>query len=113
MELAGGKTVRETPNTSPDHFGDLLSATTNPFARQVLEYLHQTGRRLPDLARPKLQDVKVTPDFFFKENAVCLLCGDSPIKPDLEDAGYLVVELNQKAPLEEQLKGLTEIFGDK
>ena len=107
VQLARGVTKSEELSNNPDHFADLLSATTKPFARQVLEYLHQTGRRLPDLARPKLQEVAVIPDFFFKENTVCLVCGDSSIKPDLEDAGYTVVELNEEDPLEEQLKGLT------
>jgi len=79
---------------------------------------------LPDYAQRRLQDVHVTPDFFYEPN-ICIFCDgsvhdqpqqkaiDQKVRQELKELGYRVVVIRYDEPLEQQVKRHSDIFGGK
>ncbi|HFQ93675.1 MAG TPA: DUF1998 domain-containing protein [Anaerolineae bacterium] len=102
-----------------------LRGQTDPASgleRDFLDYLRQTGRRLPDAAQAELADAYSRPDFFYEPN-VCVFCDgsvhdqpqqkahDAQIRQELRDLGYRVVVYRYDADLETLLQTHQDIFG--
>lgn len=96
---------------------DPNSSTEDKF----LKYLFANGLKLPDEAQPKIQNMYVRPDFFYKPN-ICIFCDGTPhdkneVKDDdtakrqaLKDAGYQVLVWYYKDSLEEFVAKRPDIF---
>jgi len=96
---------------------DQNSSTEDKF----LKYLYNQGIKLPDDAQPKVENLYVRPDFYYKPN-VCIFCDGSPhddsqVKEDdtqkrlaLKNAGYQVLSWYYKNSLEEFIAQRPDIF---
>ncbi|MBV6512033.1 MAG: ATP-dependent RNA helicase RhlB [Ignavibacteriaceae bacterium] len=96
---------------------DHNSSTEDKF----LKFLYQKGLKLPDEAQPKIPNMYVRPDFFYKPN-VCVFCDGTPhnensVKDDdllkrnaLKAAGYQVLEWYYMDPLEDFIARRPDIF---
>ncbi len=99
------------------------------FETKVLDYLHDRKLRLPDQAQyvPEL-DVPSQPDFYYdrdgRPGAVVYVDGphharggmvarDRAVREALEDRGYRVVEISHDRPIEEQVAGYADVFGEE
>ncbi len=96
---------------------DPNSSTEDKF----LKYLFENKIRLPDEAQPKIEDMFVRPDFFYKPNIYVFCDGtphdDAKIKKDdlekrsaLKSAGYQVLSWYYKDPLDVFVKSRPDIF---
>lgn len=91
--------------------------------RYFLDYLRQTGRRLPDHAQRQLADAYSTPDFFYEPN-ICVFCDgsvhdqpqqqahDQQIRDQLRNQGYRVIVYRYDADLEALCQQYADVFGD-
>ncbi len=92
--------------------------------KKFLDLLYRQRRRLPDEAQKLLPDFYSQPDFYYREGPVCVFCDGTPhdephqhqkdieIRGKLRDAGYRVVEIMYKRPLEEQVDANRDLFGE-
>jgi very-short-patch-repair endonuclease len=88
---------------------------------KFLKYLYAKGLKLPDEAQPKIVNMYVRPDFFYKPN-ICIFCDGTPhdenqIHDDdtakrkaLTDAGYQVLVWHYKDSLDEFVSKRPDIF---
>jgi superfamily II DNA/RNA helicase len=96
---------------------DLNSSTEEKF----LKYLYENGLKLPDEAQPKVNEMFVRPDFYYKPN-VYIFCDGTPhddeaIKTDdkqkrnaLKNAGYQVLSWYYKDSLDEFVGKRPDLF---
>ena len=101
-----------------------LTDTRSELERRFLDHLYHNRLRLPDYAQRRLQDVHVTPDFFYEPN-ICIFCDgsvhdqpqqkaiDQKVRQELKELGYRVVVIRYDEPLEQQVKRHSDIFGGK
>ena len=126
LALASGRVQRETQGRPYDEQYQWLWERTDPASeleRKFLRHLYETGRKLPDYAQTKLQDVFVQPDFYYKQG-VCIFCDgsvhdvrevsrrDRETRQELADRGYRVVTIRYDRDLEEQLGEYPDVFGE-
>ena len=90
--------------------------------RYFLDYLVQTGRRLPDTAQRPLADAYSVPDFFYEPN-ICIFCDgsvhdqpqqqahDQQIRQQLRSQGYRVIIYRYDADLETLCQQYGDVFG--
>jgi ATP-dependent helicase YprA (DUF1998 family)/very-short-patch-repair endonuclease len=91
--------------------------------RRFLDYLYQTGRRLPDSAQQAIPDHYVQADFHYGESGVCVFCDgsvhdqpevqekDRRLRSVLEHTGYTVIVIRYDRDLEAQISHYEDIFG--
>ncbi len=95
----------------------------------MLNYLHDHRLRLPNQAQYVPEpDVPSQPDFYYERDgrpgAVVYVDGpqhaqerqaarDHVVRESLEDRGYRVVEITHDRPIEEQVAGYTDVFGEE
>ena len=96
---------------------DQNSSTEDNF----LKFLYKKGIRLPDEAQPKVKDLYVRPDFFYKPN-IFVFCDGTPHNQEptrnsdtekrmaIRNDGYQVLNWNYKQPLEEFVKERPDVF---
>jgi len=96
---------------------DHNSSTEDKF----LKFLYEKGIKLPDEAQPKVNDMYVRPDFFYKPNVV-IFCDGTPhdnadVKEDdvekrsaLKNAGYQILSWYYKDSLEDFIAKRPDIF---
>lgn len=96
---------------------DHNSSTEDKF----LKFLYEKGIKLPDEAQPKINDMYVRPDFFYKPNVV-IFCDGTPhdnadVKEDdvekrsaLKNAGYQILSWYYKDSLEDFITKRPDIF---
>ena len=96
---------------------DSNSSTEEKF----LKYLYQNKLKLPDEAQPRIPNLYVRPDFFYKPN-ICIFCdgtphdenhvkeGDSEKRAALKNAGYQVLIWYYKDSLEAFVAKRPDIF---
>jgi very-short-patch-repair endonuclease len=88
---------------------------------KFLDFLYQKGLRLPDEAQPKIDDMFVRPDFFYKPNIFVFCDGTPHDHPDvakddhekrtaLKNSGYQVLTWHYKTPLEDFVAKRPDIF---
>lgn len=88
---------------------DLLAQMPDGWARQVLEHICDTGRRLPDAVQTTCAGHLV---HLFYAPSYCVVCPDATddhatIVADLEDQGYIVVVVQTGRDTEEQMAPYT------
>jgi very-short-patch-repair endonuclease len=88
---------------------------------KILKFLYQHKLKLPDDAQPKITNMYVRPDFFYKPN-VCIFCDGTPhdetqVKEDdsakreaLKNAGYQVLVWYYKDSLDEFVAKRPDVF---
>ena len=127
VELGRSHTGRETPERSHDGQYQWLveqSDVRSDLEREFLGHLHETGRNLPDAAQVHIDDVGVTPDFCYRDQAACVFCDgsvdDEPerkaeeeqLRRQLKELGYRVVTIRSDEDLEEQISEHADLFGE-
>jgi len=92
--------------------------------KKLLDLLYRQGKRLPDEAQKLLPDFYCQPDFYYRAGPVCVFCDGTPhdepgqhqkdieMRTRLRNAGYRVVEIYYRRPVEEQVEENTDIFGE-
>lgn len=110
--------------SSYDEQYQFLQASRDPNSStedKFLKFLYEKGIKLPDEAQPKVDEMFVRPDFFYKPN-VFIFCDGTPhdnteIKKDdiekraaLKNAGYQVLSWYYKDSLEEFISKRPDIF---
>jgi len=123
--LTESRTLQKTQGRSyEEHYAELRSKTDprSELEREFLDYLHATGRRLPDSAQEPLADFYCVPDFFYQPN-VCIFCDgsvhdkvtvkdeDSGLRQELKERGYRVIVIRYDVDLEEQIRKHQDVFG--
>jgi hypothetical protein len=103
-----------------------LRAATDPdsdLERQLLDYLYQTKRNLPDAAQKQIDAIYSQPDFFYEPD-VCVFCDGTPhdepqqqahdkqIRRELKDAGYRVIVIRYDQAVETQIEAHADLFGE-
>ena len=100
-----------------------ITDSRSELERIFLSHLYKTKRKLPDFAQANLTDYYTCPDFYYKENKVCIYCDgsvhDSPeqksndekIRNDIKQLGYRVIEIHYMGNMEEQISKYPGIFG--
>jgi ATP-dependent helicase YprA (DUF1998 family) len=122
LALAQGTTNiknRSAVESSPEAATGGVQITQTDFTDDVLAYLRDTKRRLPNALRPQLADVDLRPDLFYElpSQLVCIFC-DQELPPpdaqaqrdDLVDMGYRVIVLRFGENLEAQLQQWSDVF---
>lgn len=104
----------------------LLERADSELERAFLEYLYQSGLRLPDHAQYRLVQVSVQADFYYERHGVPGVCvfidgpahdelgqaaRDRAVREELEDCGYRVVVVRYDRPFAEQLHVHADVFG--
>jgi len=99
-----------------------LTDSSSELERTLLDHLHRTGRRLPDLAQYTVPDVMTVPDFFYEPN-VCVYCdgsvldepqeqaSDEAIRRELKALGKRVIVIRYDDDLAARLKQYPDVFG--
>jgi hypothetical protein len=99
----------------------------SPLEAQFLDYLYNSGYRLPDYAqfRP-VPEIQVQPDFYYDRGDVPGVCifvdgtshdssetkqHDSQLRKELEDRGFRVIVIRYDGGFEPQVKAHVDIFG--
>ncbi len=110
--------------SSYDEQYHFLQATRDPNSStedKFLKFLYEKGIKLPDEAQPKVDDMFVRPDFYYKPN-VFIFCDGTPhdnpeVKKDdiakraaLKNAGYQILSWYYKDSLEEFIAKRPDIF---
>lgn len=96
---------------------DQNSSTEDNF----LKFLYKNGIRLPDEAQPKLKDLYVRPDFFYRPNIfifcdgtphdeITVMKGDKEKRLALHNSGHQVLNWHYKQSLEEFVKERPDVF---
>lgn len=111
------------PIPRPEHVEQLTRHAQSELQRTWLRLLDQRGHRLPDLARPSLEDPQACPDFFYREDTVAVFI-DGPDHDDpaqrtedlatderLTNAGVSVIRFHHAAPWRDILAKYVTIFG--
>lgn len=125
LELAQATTaVGSSEREHQSHYQMLLNQTDpeSDLEREFLDYLLQTGRRLPDAAQRPLTDAYSVPDFFYEPN-VCVFCDglvhdqpqqqahDQQIRQQLRSQGYRVIVYRYDSDLETLCRQYADVFG--
>ena len=110
--------------SSYDEHYQFMQASRDPNSStedKILKYLYQHKLKLPDDAQPKITNMYVRPDFFYKPN-VCIFCDGTPhdetqVKEDdsakreaLKNAGYQVLVWYYKDSLDEFVAKRPDVF---
>ncbi len=110
--------------SSYDEQYQFLQASRDPNSNtedKFLKFLYANGIKLPDEAQPKVDEMFVRPDFFYKPN-VFIFCDGTPhdnvsVKKDdiekrsaLKNAGYQILSWYYKDSLEEFIAKRPDIF---
>ncbi len=98
-------TITNQPAPPPDA-ADILAQAPTPLARQLLEHLQDTGRRLPDAVQQEIAGHIV---HLFYAPSFCVFCAppDAAIeaaRADLEDEGYLVLVFRDDSDIAGQVE---------
>jgi very-short-patch-repair endonuclease len=125
MMLESTVEVLTTPSfSSYDEHYFAMQAARDPNSStedEFLRHLYKNGLRLPDEAQPKVKNLFVRPDFFYKPN-IMIFCDGTPHddekvkKEDYEkrkalmDSGYQVLSWYYKNSLSEFLSKRSDIF---
>lgn len=125
LALANGRTHSGSDERNPEAHYQYLRGQTDvesDLERHFLDYLQQTGRRLPDAAQVNLADAYSVPDFFYEPN-VCVFCDgsvhdepqqkahDEQIRRQLRSLGYRVIVYRYDADLEALCQQYSDVFG--
>ena len=110
--------------SSYDEHYQFMQASRDPNSStedKILKFLYQHKLKLPDDAQPKITNMYVRPDFFYKPN-VCIFCDGTPhdetqVKEDdsakreaLKNAGYQVLVWYYKDSLDEFVAKRPDVF---
>jgi len=110
--------------SSYDQQYQFLQASRDPSSStedKFLKFLYQKGLKLPDEAQPKVDNMFVRPDFYYKPN-VFIFCdgmphdntdtqkGDSEKRAALKNVGYQILSWYYKDSLEEFIARRPDIF---
>ena len=127
MDLTRSHTRHQTPSRSYDEQYEWLveqSDVRSGLEREFLGHLYETGRNLPDDAQVHVEDVGVTPDFYYRDQAACVFCDgsvhdepkrkaeDDQLRRQLKELGYRVVAIRHDQDLDEQIAGHADLFGE-
>jgi hypothetical protein len=94
----------------------------SPLERAFLETLARHHLRLPDFAQYRVESPACVADFFYSPRT-CVFCDgavhqqpevrqrDQELRSQLQNAGYRLVVIDLKSPLEEQLRRFSDVFG--
>ncbi|GAB4273659.1 MAG: DEAD/DEAH box helicase [Candidatus Promineifilaceae bacterium] len=125
LTLAQGSTQAGSGERDYGAHYQYLRSQTDPASdleREFLDYLVQTGRRLPDAAQVQLADAHSQPDFFYEPN-ICVFCDgsvhdkpqqkalDAKIRQDLRGLGYRVIVYRYDDDLEALCQQYPDVFG--
>lgn len=103
------------------HFLQVAKDPNSSTEDKFLKFLYEKGIKLPDEAQPKVDEMFVRPDFYYKPN-VFIFCDGTPhdnpeVKKDdaakraaLKNAGYQILSWYYKDPLEEFTSRRPDIF---
>ncbi len=126
LQLATSRVQRLQAGRDRDEHYRWLRERTDPASdleRKFLDFLYQSGRKLPDEVQVKLPDLLSQPDFYYNRGKVCVLCHgsvhDSPeqqirdqqTETELVDLGYRVIVIRYDQPFETQVAHYTDTFG--
>jgi len=105
------------------HWLRQLTDSRSELEKKFLDQLYRAGSRLPDAAQKATMDPPSRPDFFYKDNYVCVFCDgsvhdsaeqrnkDEKIRKALTAKGFRVVVIRYDKPLDEQISNHKDIFG--